>query len=602
MASFDENGKYIKTNWKAGDKITATKLNKIEESIEAVNDNDISRHVEADARLDALEAKDVAHDKEFTNVKNLIADNKAAAELGDYEINSRMTFLENELNEGIEEVHNVAETVDGKIATAEANMAAQVSRGKADMEAMVAEVEADLEGLHAKDEELSEQLEHITTNLKSNISLESYEHLVSNIGTSDECWANAFEQACIDLKDGGILYCIGRQYQFKTSIVIPSHIKLVGIKSSTIFKYNGTGTFVTLQNMTLIENITFKGDDTKEQIGVHITSWNGVLKQCDIMDFYKGVLCTGVLITIDNCYIASNDTGIEVEQVTKSDGSKVFSTMVKIVNSLIHYNNVGVFADGVGDLDRDIIMFTIENCAVEHNGYGLKLPAVMLGSIKKCWFEANTNNSEVKPWGWVLEQNRFENGDKINWICGEWDNWSGNAITQIESDTIKSRRVTLQRFEDSNKTIVDYDLFINNSGDLECGGEYIKKIPSNGTSHKYLKTYYVLINKDNVRSTNLPSDSYSLEKTSTGRYCLSLSGGYAFYLPIINANATNNWGGGAVTCAVQTHNSIDEADYKDWFTVNKIAFVCKNVETNEDVDATVMVTIHCQEIATTYGI
>lgn len=56
MASFDENGKYIKTNWKAGDKITATKLNKIEESIEAVNDNDISRHVEADARLDALEA------------------------------------------------------------------------------------------------------------------------------------------------------------------------------------------------------------------------------------------------------------------------------------------------------------------------------------------------------------------------------------------------------------------------------------------------------------------------------------------------------------------------------------------------------------------
>lgn len=160
MASFDENGKYIKTNWKAGDKITATKLNKIEESIEAVNDNDISRHVEADARLDALEAKDVAHDKEFTNVKNTIADNKAAAELGDYEINSRMTFLENELNEGIEEVHNVAETVDGKInaavtnvnnvaetvdgkiATAEANMTTQVNQGKADMEAMVDKINA----------------------------------------------------------------------------------------------------------------------------------------------------------------------------------------------------------------------------------------------------------------------------------------------------------------------------------------------------------------------------------------------------------------------------------------------------------------------------
>jgi hypothetical protein len=163
MASFDENGKYIKTDWKAGDKITATKLNKIEESIEAVNDNDISRHVEADARLDALEAKDVTHDKELTKVKNLIEDAKDAAELGDYEINSRMQFLEQELNEGIEEVHNVASTVDGKIATAQANMAAQVNtakeemtaqvntakeemtaqvnQGKTDMEAMVAEVE-----------------------------------------------------------------------------------------------------------------------------------------------------------------------------------------------------------------------------------------------------------------------------------------------------------------------------------------------------------------------------------------------------------------------------------------------------------------------------
>lgn len=166
MASFDENGKYIKTNWKAGDKITATKLNKIEESIEAVNDNDISRHVEADARLDALEAKDVTHDKELTKVKNLIEDAKDAAELGDYEINSRMTFLEQELNEGIEEVHNVAETVDGKIATAQANMTAQVNQGKADMEAMVAEVESELDN---KISIAKTPLEAADTQLQNNI-------------------------------------------------------------------------------------------------------------------------------------------------------------------------------------------------------------------------------------------------------------------------------------------------------------------------------------------------------------------------------------------------------------------------------------------------
>ena len=167
MASFDENGKYIKTNWKAGDKITATKLNKIEESIEAVNDNDISRHVEADTRLDALEAKDAAHDKEFTNVKNLIADNKAAAELGDYEINSRMTFLENELNDGIEEVHNVAETVDSKIAKAEADMTSAVNQGKADMEAMVAEVEGEMD---YKISAVKSDLEAADTTLQNDIN------------------------------------------------------------------------------------------------------------------------------------------------------------------------------------------------------------------------------------------------------------------------------------------------------------------------------------------------------------------------------------------------------------------------------------------------
>ena len=52
---FNEDGTYNKTEWKAGDKITAVKLNKIESSLEAINNNDIDRHVEADSRLDALE-------------------------------------------------------------------------------------------------------------------------------------------------------------------------------------------------------------------------------------------------------------------------------------------------------------------------------------------------------------------------------------------------------------------------------------------------------------------------------------------------------------------------------------------------------------------
>ena len=55
MSNFDENGNYNKTNWKTGDKITADKLNKIEEAIQTVNKNDIERHKEADERLDDME-------------------------------------------------------------------------------------------------------------------------------------------------------------------------------------------------------------------------------------------------------------------------------------------------------------------------------------------------------------------------------------------------------------------------------------------------------------------------------------------------------------------------------------------------------------------
>ena len=237
MASFDENGKYIKTDWKAGDKITATKLNKIEESIEAVNDNDISRHVEADARLDALEAKDVAHDKEFKNVKNLIADNKAAAELGDYEINSRMQFLEQELNEGIEEVHNVASTVDGKIAAAEANMTSAVNQGKADMAAMVAEVEGDLEGLHAKDEELSAQLADNANEINSlNSNKTDWINIIS-LGAEPGIDSTSILQYAVDNYD--TVYIPNEVFIISGTVILNKSVTITGGGYNSILRISG---------------------------------------------------------------------------------------------------------------------------------------------------------------------------------------------------------------------------------------------------------------------------------------------------------------------------------------------------------------------------
>ena len=51
---FDENGNYIKTYWEHGDIITAGKLNKVEDSLEAINANDIQNHIDVNEKIDAL--------------------------------------------------------------------------------------------------------------------------------------------------------------------------------------------------------------------------------------------------------------------------------------------------------------------------------------------------------------------------------------------------------------------------------------------------------------------------------------------------------------------------------------------------------------------
>ena len=99
---FNEDGTYNKTEWKTGDRITAVKLNKIELSLEAINNNDIDRHVEADSRLDILEERDVATNERINELDDVITTNKDAVDLDVYRIDSKLTFLEDEFVTGME--------------------------------------------------------------------------------------------------------------------------------------------------------------------------------------------------------------------------------------------------------------------------------------------------------------------------------------------------------------------------------------------------------------------------------------------------------------------------------------------------------------------
>ena len=93
---FNEDGTYNKTEWKAGDKITAVKLNKIELSLEAINNNDITRHVEADNRLDILEERmaNTPDNEQMDALEDMVKYNKDAADLAVYSINQKIESLE----------------------------------------------------------------------------------------------------------------------------------------------------------------------------------------------------------------------------------------------------------------------------------------------------------------------------------------------------------------------------------------------------------------------------------------------------------------------------------------------------------------------------
>ena len=100
---FNEDGTYNKTEWKAGDKITAVKLNKIELSLEAINNNDIDRHVEADSRLDILEERitNTPDNEQMNALMDMVKDNKDAVDLAVYDINSSINSLDVRINNTI---------------------------------------------------------------------------------------------------------------------------------------------------------------------------------------------------------------------------------------------------------------------------------------------------------------------------------------------------------------------------------------------------------------------------------------------------------------------------------------------------------------------
>lgn len=242
---FNEDGTYNKTEWKPGDRITASKLNKIEESLEAINNNDISRHVEVDARLDILEHNEEMVDNKLEDLEDLIADAKVEVDVAIYEVDSNMKSLEKEMNEGIDEVYAVAETVGDTI-----------NQGKADMEAMVDEVEGELTHI--------ENLNELHYNVKDFGAVGD--------GITDDTLS--LQNAINATPEGGTLYFQNKKYVVTATLTVNKVINIVGEGGYVSFNTGGSRNHVT----TIVKtNGDINGDSVMHVQGVRNMSIRNIM-------------------------------------------------------------------------------------------------------------------------------------------------------------------------------------------------------------------------------------------------------------------------------------------------------------------------------------
>lgn len=393
---FDENGNYNKTEWKPGDRITAVKLNKIEESLEAINNNDIERHKEADERLDALEEQNEAVEERFDELEDLVADNKSEVDTAIYEVHSKMDRLETKLDDGIDTVEAIAHTVDDKIADADASMKAQVAeaedivdQGKADISAIIDEVEkiSDLESIN-------EQLARIENKTKESINVTFFG--VKGDGITDN---TDILQELLDKYES--LYFPPGVY-IASNLLLNSfnHIYGEGRKSHLKQKANTNGHFITCKepesHSIKITSLYIDGNASNQSTdndGVHIVNSLAEIGYEQIIDHYLVIdniyveKCSGTGVSIeytreckinnlvvrqckkDGIYFNGSDSSFSNCTVSTSDVAYHFHTGAsRLTNCKAFVNNVGFFFDG--QYCTNVVM---NSCDTQSNRLGYKL-------------------------------------------------------------------------------------------------------------------------------------------------------------------------------------------------------------------------------------
>ncbi len=406
---FDENGNYNKTEWKPGDRITAGKLNKIEESLEAINNNDIERHKEADERLDALEEQNEAIEERFDELEDLVADNKSEVDTAIYEVHSKMDRLEQEMNDGIDTVEAIAHTVDDKIdevhevaeemeglldetkaftTNAKTEIGTATENGLTELEDLIKMF--DMEEVYKKVDEVKDTINNVNVINSEKINILSYSDLVVNNN-----WTNAVLQALTDAANSTckvVFFPCGTYHIDPDVIVVPNDVSIIGA-SETSTTLQGPG------RTNLGAGI---------QLGIRCTVSNLYIR-----DFEIGVKNTKYWNKIYDCKICNNTIGIYL----------IDSYICKIKNNEITFNGIGLL------VERESYECIIKDNIIDNNNLGLGIYGSSNGLIiSDNTIEGNRNYTTSVGCGILLKGNNHSRCK----ISGNWFEANGNTQDSVD--------------------------------------------------------------------------------------------------------------------------------------------------------------------------
>lgn len=321
---FNEDGTYNKTEWKAGDKITAVKLNKIELSLETINNNDIDRHMEADSRLDNLEEsiKNSATKNELKTLETLVGDNKDATALEFNTVENHISIVENRVDR-----------VEGRVDTAENHIDT--------MEGRVNTVEGRVNTVEGRVDELGISFENSKTNVNAMFPPDGLLGCKCDLESDD---TEALQDIInyVYQKGGGVVY-IPNSILLSNVIIEPGvtlSMDPIAVKYSwdlTQTKYikkksGSSGTLLTFRPYSKGVNITIEGNkdnasgdgilfDTHSQgtdIYVSKCSGHGLIHKLGVMlnnvhssyNGSRGLYAAGSDSVVSNFYLYGNDEGL----------------------------------------------------------------------------------------------------------------------------------------------------------------------------------------------------------------------------------------------------------------------------------------------------